>query len=146
LTGGSQVTAQSLVGTWECDTRWGSLFAIRSVQQYRADGSFHTLSNMRIEDPNGRTDASVAFDGSWQLIGAQLEEKISSAHLRSVAVEGEGEGEDISDTAYGRYLAESLPKDLSGPSNQNTSQVSFVTADRLNISNGSFAGTCKKQQ
>lgn len=140
-TGATQAGAQSLVGKWDCQGREGRGTAIRTLQEYRANGQFYHLANLAIGDRRGRIDASVALRGRWSFDGPYLNETISSARMRSLAADGQ----DITRTPIGRQMAKTLPKRMMGANNQSRTKIKFVSARKLKMVSGRIKGTCTKR-
>ncbi|MBB3993588.1 hypothetical protein GGR95_001219 [Sulfitobacter undariae] len=142
-TGGTQAAAQSLVGKWDCSGRAGRGEAIRTLQEYKANGQLYHLANMAVGDRRGRIDASIAMRGRWEIKGNSLRENFSSSRLRSLMADGN----DISNTSLGRSMSKSLPMRMrmNGPSNTSLTKIKFVSPREFRIVSGRIKGTCTKR-
>jgi len=140
-TGGTQAAAQSLVGKWDCSGRAGRGEAIRTLQEYKANGQLYHLANMAVGNRNGRLDASIAMRGRWEIKGNSLRESFSSSRLRSLMADGK----DISNTSLGRRMAKSLPMRMNGPNNSSLTKIKFLSPREFRIVSGRIKGTCIKR-
>jgi len=141
-TGGTQAQANSLLGKWDCNGREGRGTAIRTLQEYRANGQFYHLANLAMGDRRGRIDASVALRGTWDVDGGNtLVENVKTARMRSLAANGQ----DISGTAVGRQMAKDLPKRMAGPNKASRTIIRFVSPREFRMVSGRIKGTCTKR-
>jgi hypothetical protein len=140
-TSGTQAAAQSLVGKWDCEGREGRDTAIRTLQEYRANGQFYHLANLAMGDRKGRFDAAVALRGTWSFNGSYLTENVTKARMRSLAISGN----DISNTPIGRKMAKSLPKRMAGPNKKSRTKIKMVSATEMRMVSGRIQGTCIKR-
>ena len=139
--GATQAGAQSLVGKWDCTGREGRGTAIRTLQEYRANGQFYHLANLAIGDRRGRLDAAVVLRGKWDIKGNYLNEEIKTARMRSLAINGK----DITRTQIGRQMGQTLPKRMTGPNNLSRTKIRFVSAGEMRMVSGRIKGTCTKR-
>lgn len=140
-TSGTQAAAQSLVGKWDCNGREGRGTAIRTLQEYRANGSLYHLANFATGDRKGRLDASVRLRGKWRLQGNRLIETISSAGMRSLSANGQ----DISDTLVGRIMARDLPKRMANTDRPSRTTIKFISSQEFHMVSGRIKGVCTKR-
>jgi hypothetical protein len=138
---GTQASAQSIVGKWDCDTRSGPGTAIRTLMEYRANGLFYHLANVATGDRKGRLDAALAMRGSWELQGDRMIETIKSARVRSVT----SNGTDITKTPLGRRMAKALPSQLGVGRRDSVTRIKFITQDKYQINGRKVSGTCMKR-
>ncbi|WP_299411759.1 hypothetical protein [uncultured Sulfitobacter sp.] len=139
--GSTQASAQSLVGKWDCEGREGRGTAIRTLQEYRANGSFYHLANMAVGDRRGRIDASVALRGKWTTSGSTLVEDITTVRMRSL----QANSKDISRTPIGRQMARTLPQRMAGPKNGSRTKIKFISAREFRMVSGRIRGKCIKR-
>ncbi len=136
----SSAAAQSLVGKWDCQGRDGPGVAIRTLQEYRANGLFFHRANLAIGDTRGRMDASLSLRGSWSLKPNVIVENIRTAKLTKLLQNGK----DISQTAIGRRMSRDLPKQLFGPTGTSKTRIKFTAPDRFEIVGGTIRGICAR--
>lgn len=139
--GGTQAAAQSLVGKWDCSGREGRGTAIRTLQEYRANGQFYHLANLAMGDRNGRLDAAVALRGTWKMEGDWLVENVKVARMRSLGANGQ----DITNTAIGKQMAKTMPKRMAGPTKVSRTKIKMVSPTQLRMVSGRIRGGCTKR-
>ena len=140
-TAGTQVTAQSLVGKWDCDTRNGPGTAVRTLMDYRANGQFYHHANVASGDRRGRVDASIVMRGSWSLQGSRVVEQIRTARMRSISANGK----DISKTPLGRIMAKTLPRKLGVGRRASVTRIKFLSQNKYRINGKKVSGICTKR-
>lgn len=140
-TGGTQVSAQSLVGKWDCDGRKDRGTAVRSLMDYRATGGFYHLANVASGDRRGRIDAAIVLRGTWQLRGNRLVEQIKTARMRSLDLNGK----DIARTPFGRMMAKSLPRQMGAGRLDSVTNIRFVSPTKFKLTSGQTKATCTKR-
>lgn len=131
-TGSTQAAAQSIVGKWDCTGREGRGTAIRTLQEYRANGQFYHLANLAIGDRTGRIDASVALRGQWRVKGSYIHENIKTARMRSLSANGK----DISRGPIGKRMARDLPHRMTGPKKTSRTKIKFVSPREMHMVSG----------
>ncbi|MGC1495928.1 MAG: hypothetical protein WA790_08970 [Sulfitobacter sp.] len=138
---GTQATAQSLVGKWDCDTRNGPGTAVRTLMDYRENGQFYHHANVASGDRRGRVDAAIVMRGSWSLQGNRVVEKIRTARMRSISANGK----DISKTPLGRLIAKTLPRQLGVGKRASVTRIKFLSQNKYRINGKKVTGICTKR-
>ena len=134
------LSAQSLVGKWDCEGRDGNSRAIRTLQEYKANGIFYHLANLAMGDRTGRMDVSLSMRGKWERSSDHIVEIFSSVKLRSIT----RDGQDLSKTPQGRELRRDLPGNIFGPSRRTRTHIAFTGPNRFEVK-GRMSGFCQRR-
>jgi len=140
-TAASPLAAQSLVGKWDCEGRANDGLAARTLQTYRASGSFYHLVNMSLGNRSQRYDVAIAIEGAWSGEKDILVEQIRTVRVRSVR----SNNQDITRTGLGKRVARSIRDKMIRPGSPSRIRLRSLTDQRMTFVDGPFKASCQRR-